>query len=130
MRVITLQLFWAIVLSNGAALPKQISPPPDLEVVSHKWVMLVIRSNPPAPVPNSQSVERSEEKPLEPIDPTPKVASAPEKRQVYIYSAEVVNRGPKDIRGVSWEYAFTDSVTNAELKKQTGVSLVRIRTNQ
>lgn len=89
----------------------------------------VFKTKPPAPVPNSQAVAAGT-RGIEPIDPTPKVTETTPPRQIYVYSAEILNAGPGDINALSWDYLFTDPVTHDELKRQTGFSVGKIHLNQ
>lgn len=90
----------------------------------------VFKTKPPPTVPNSQTVERSDTHPLASIDPTPKVTGTNPPRQIYVYSAEILNAGPGDINALSWDYLFTDPMTHNELKRQTGFSVGKIHVNQ
>ena len=103
----------------GSAVSQEASTPvgpPNIQVISRSWVHFVFKTKPPAPVPNSQTVAAGT-RGVEPIDPTPKVTETTPPRQIYVYSAEILNPGPGDIKALSWDYLFRDPVTHDELKK-------------
>jgi hypothetical protein len=103
--------------------------PLGVEIISHNWVKLVIRPDSPAPRPNSETIERGDA-PLPTIVPMPNIASRSPARQVYVYSATVVNKEPKAIQAVLWTYSFSDPITHARLKQVTGFSDTKIGVNQ
>lgn len=103
--------------------------PPNIEIISRSWLIRFMRPSPSAPRPNSQTVERGD-KGMEPIDPTPKITETPREIRVYVYSAVILNPGPRDIKALSWDYLFSDPVTRAELKRQSGFSAGKVRVNQ
>ena len=115
------------VASQEASTP---AGPPNIQVISQSWVHFVFKTKPPATVPNSQTVERSDTHPLLPIDPTPKATETDLPRQIYVYSAKILNAGPRDIQALSWDYLFSDPVTHDELKRETGFSVGKIQVNQ
>lgn len=50
--------------------------------------------------------------------------------QLYVYSLELTNSGPKPIKALSWDYIFNDAANNAELKRQSLANLQKIDINQ
>ena len=117
----------------GSAVSQEASTPagpPNIQVVSRSWVHIVVKTKPQPTIPNSQTVERSDTHPLAPIDPTSRVTEIDPPRQIYVYSAEILNAGSGDIQALSWDYLFTDPVTHDELKRQTGFSVGKIHVNQ
>ena len=100
-----------------------------IEIVSCNWIKLVVRPNSSAPTPNSQTIERGG-RPMDPVVPMPNVTPTRPTRHVYVYSATVVNKEQKPIKALFWNYTFSDPVTHAELKRQTGFSSARIGVNE
>jgi hypothetical protein len=120
-------------LACGSVASQEASTPvgpPNIQVISRSWAHFVFKTKPPPAVPNSQSVEHVTDRPMEPIDPTPKVIETTPPRQIYVYSAEILNAGPGDIKALSWDYLFRDPATHDELKRQTGFFVGKIQVNQ
>jgi len=116
----------------GSAVSQEASTPagpPNIQLISQSWVHFVIKTKLPPPVPNNQTVAAGT-RGIEPIDPTPKLTETTPPRQIYVYSAEIFNAGPRDIQALSWDYLFTDPATHDELKRQTGFSVEKIHVNQ
>lgn len=126
-----LVLFGALACGSGVSQEASTpAGPPNIQVISRSWVHFVFKTKPPASLPNSQTVERSDTHPLLPIDPIPKATETTLPRQIYVYSAEILNAGPRDVQALSWDYLFSDPVTHDELKRQTGFSVGKIHINQ
>jgi hypothetical protein len=60
--------------------------------------------------------------PMPVIVPAPNVSAKPIERQFFTYTAEILNRGQKDIKKLAWDYVFSDPVTHEKLKRQLGLS--------
>jgi hypothetical protein len=53
--------------------------------------------------------------------PTPRPYQPdPHEHVYYVYSAELMNHGEKNIKAVAWDYVFRDKTTHEELKRQLG----------
>jgi hypothetical protein len=88
----------------------------------------VIKPGPPVAVPNSQTVPHEDE-PIEVIDPTPKITGRPRPERVYVFSTEILNTGPKEIKSLSWTYSFVE-VEKRRRRVFSGFSFDKIRVNQ
>lgn len=125
-----LVLFGALACGSGVSQEASTpAGPPNIQVISRSWVHFVFKTKPPATVPNSQTVAAGT-RGIEPIDLTLKVTDTPPPRQIYVYSTEILNAGPRDVQALSWDYLFSDPVTHDELKRQTGFSVGKIHVNQ
>jgi hypothetical protein len=134
MRPIALLALGVSLLACGSAVSQQATNSaelPGLEVISRNWTKIVLRPNNSPPTPGSQTIVHGDNnQPLEPVDPTPKLVKTPPTREFYRYSATIINRGQKDVRSLMWNYLFSDPVTHAELKKQTGFNGDKIGVNE
>src|SRR6185436_5429 len=81
----------AIAGTGGAVLQQKISSPPDIEVVSHKWTIVVFKPGvSPRPAISSETIDRGESvnRPI-PVDPmpvqvpNPNISAKPIERQSY-----------------------------------------------
>jgi len=110
----------------------QPGAPPNIEIVSHKWVMYVATGGPAVMSAPSQTIERSGEAndPMKPVTPNPEIPKRPHTVQRYVYSVEVLNNGRKEIKALKWDYIFSDPVTHEELKRLSGFGDAAIRPSQ
>ena len=135
MIIIALQLLQMITLFAPASLPQNPPKPsaPDLEIVSARWTMYVLKPGvSPQPAISSTTIQKSDNvwDPIPVQVPNPTVSSKPIERHQYNYSAELRNRGQKEIKALIWSYVFTDPVTHEELKRQRGYDALTLRTSQ
>jgi hypothetical protein len=132
MKIITL-LLCAIVWTGVQVPAQQVPSAPDIEVISAKVTMTVFKSGgAPQPDTSSDTIGR-EGKANDPMPvrvPNPSVADKPTERQFYTYSAEIRNRGQKEIKRLIWSFVFSDPVTHEELKRQRGFTLSSISPGQ
>ena len=125
-----LVLFGALVCGSAASQQPQVpAGPPNIQIISGHWFLRVIKATPPIAVPNNQSVPHEDE-PIPPIDPTPKITGRNPPQRIYVYSAEVLNTGPKDIKRLSWTYSLVDAENHGRRRVLQGHSIDRIRVNQ
>jgi len=133
MRIIALQLLAAIASASSHLPPQQVPSSPDIEVVSARVTMTVFKSGgAPQPDTSSDTIGR-EGKANDPMPvrvPNPSIPAKPSERQFYTYSAELRNRGQKEIKRLIWSFVFSDPVTHEELKRQRGFSLSSISPGQ
>jgi hypothetical protein len=136
MTIIALGLLYAIAWAGGpiSFQRQQVeSAAPDIEVVSAKWVMNVLKPRAATgPAISSETIEKSERvnDPIPVIVPNPKDLSKPIERQFYVYSAEILNRGQKVIKALKWSYVFSDRVTHEELKRHRTFGDATIRPSE
>jgi len=50
--------------------------------------------------------------------------------QLYVYSMELTNNGPKPINALAWDFTFTDAANKTELRRQSLANLQKIDINQ
>ena len=133
MRIIALQLLSAIAWASSALPPQQVPSAPDIEVVSAKVTMTAFKSG-AAPQPDTSSDtigrEGKANDPMPVIVPNPSVPAKPSERRFYIYSAELRNRGQKEIKRLIWSFVFSDPVTHEELKRERGFTVSSISPGQ
>ena len=132
MRLTRLFLLGASLLAYGSGVSQEATNsagPSRVEIISRSWMKIVSRPNDPLAAPNSQTIERGDD-PLEPVDPLPPTAPKSPTHQYYVYSATIVNRGPKTIKALRWNYTFSDPATHAQLRRQFGFSSARIGVNE
>jgi hypothetical protein len=103
---------------------------PELEIVSAKWTMVVYQGTLLDPGAPSQTVSREGNTSMPVVVPNPKIAERTRDRTYYSYTAQVINRGEKEIKGLAWDYVFKDRATHEELKRQLGYSTVGLHRNQ
>jgi hypothetical protein len=137
MRPTVLLALGVSLLACGSAVSQQATNSAELsglEVISRNWTKIVSRPNSPSATPNSQTIAREDHnernRPFEPVDPAPKTARTPPNWEYFLYSATVLNRGQKEVKSLMWHYVFSDPVTHAELKRQTGFSSESIGVNK
>jgi hypothetical protein len=123
---------WA---SGPVSFPQQPagSAAPEVEVVSAKWVLNIIKPRAATgPAMSSETIEKSERvnDPIPVVIPNPKDLSKPIERRFYVYSAEILNRGQKVIKALKWSYVFSDRVTHEELKRHGAFSEATIRPSE
>ena len=103
--------------------------PAGVEVASAKWIRVLQKPprqiTPDIPPENVRAVDvwnsnTSNARPL----PTPRPYQPdPREHVYYIYSAELINHGEKNIKAVAWDYVFSDKTTHEELKRQKGFTV-------
>lgn len=134
MIIIALQLLHTIALLTITASPPQNPPKsaPDLEIVSAKWTKVANHSTPSDPGGPGQTIQREGKAndPMPVIVPNPKITTRTLGLTYYIYSARIINRGEKEIKGLAWDYVFKDKATHEELERKPGISAVGLRHNQ
>jgi hypothetical protein len=133
MRIITLQLLYAIAWAASPLPPPQVPSAPDIEVVSANVTMTIFRLGPPTQTATGSETIGREGKvndPMPVIVPNPGVSAKPIERQLYTYSAELRNRGQKEIKRLIWSFVFSDPVTHDELKRERGFMFSSISPGQ
>ena len=50
--------------------------------------------------------------------------------QMYLYSVELSNNGPKAIKALSWDFIFNDATNNSELRRHSLANLQKIDSGQ
>jgi hypothetical protein len=131
--VLSLSLFsiWAIASVSRSMVisaPQNATEtsPSGVEVASAKWTRVL--EKPPRqltsdiPPENVRAVDNrnNNTSPAGPL-PTPRPYQPdPRERVYYVYSAELINHGEKNIKAVAWDYVFSDKTTHEELKRQLG----------
>lgn len=133
MRTIALQLLytfsWLIVTASQPQNPPKPSAP-ELEIVSAKWIKVVNQGTLIDPGAPSVTIGHEGNQQMPVVVPNPNIAQRTRDRSYYIYSAQVINRGEKEIKGLAWDYVFKDRNTHEELKRQLGYSTVGLHRNQ
>lgn len=132
MRIITL-LLYVIAWTSVPASPPQVPSAPDIEVVSAKWTMTVLKPGVVTqPATGSETIGREGKAndPMPVIVPNPSVSAKPIEGQFYTYSAELRNRGQKEIKKLIWSFIFSDPVTHEELKRERGFARISISPGQ
>jgi hypothetical protein len=132
MRIITL-LLYLIAWTSVPGLPPQIPSAPDIEVISAKMTMKVFKSGgAPQPDTSSDTIGREGKAndPMPVIVPNPSVRAKTSELRYYIYSAELRNRGQKEIKKLIWSVVFSDPVTHEELKRERGFARISIPPGQ
>jgi hypothetical protein len=124
--ILSLSLFCSGVAA-GQSTSTPVGPP-NVRILSGDWHLRVIKPGPPGAVPNSQTVPH-EDQPIEIIDPTPKITGRTPPERVFVFSTEILNTGPKEIKSLSWTYSFVQ-VGERRRRIFTGVSFDKIRVNQ
>jgi|GEM_PF-1720173 len=132
MKTIALQLVYTLAwLTVTASTPQ--NPPkssaPDLEIVSAKWTRVAkprVLLDPGAP---SIAVSRGDNGSIPVVVPDPNIAQRTLGHTYYVYSAQVINRGEKEIKGLAWDFVFKDKDTHEELKRQLGYTTLRLHRN-
>lgn len=133
--LLSLSLFsiWAIASvsrSTVISAPQNATEtsPSGVEVASAKWVRVVqkpARQITPdiAPEEIRAADVWNSNRPVRPL-PTPRPYQPdPREHVYYVYSAELINHGEKNIKAVAWDYVFRDKTTHAELKRQLGFTV-------
>src|SRR2546421_2657860 len=62
--------------------------------------------------------------------PTQGTATRVVRKQLYVYSMELRNNGPKPIKALAWDFVFTDPINSAELLRHSLANLEKIDLNQ
>jgi hypothetical protein len=133
MRLIALLLLYAIAWVSSPLPPPQVPSAPDIEVVSAKVTMKVFKSGgAPQPDTSSDTIGREGKAndPMPVIVPNPSVPAKTSELRYYLYSAELRNRGQKEIKKLIWSFVFSDPVTHEELKRQRGFARISISPGQ
>jgi len=132
MKIINL-ILCAFVWTSVQAPAQQVAPAPDIEVISAKVTTTVYKSGgAPQPDTSSDTIGR-EGKANDPMPvrvPSPSIPAKPSERQFYTYSAELRNRGQKEIKRLIWSFVFSDPVTHEELKRERGFARISISPGQ
>jgi hypothetical protein len=132
--LITMMILFGSALSADAAA-RTDTDPPGLDVVEHRWFSyspLMPSIDPSAMPPNENypngdhgrryrqaddSQRESFSKGWTPgSDPT---ADRIERPAAFTYQMRIANTGPKEIRGILWDYIFSDPLTGKELARHT-----------
>ena len=141
MRTFALHFICAIACAGSAFIawassplpPPQVPAAPDIEIISAKVTMKVFKSGgAPQPDTNSDTIGREGKAndPMPVIVPNPRVTDKPREQRFYTYSAELRNRGQKEIKRLIWSFVFSDPVTHEELKRERGFTLSSISPGQ
>lgn len=123
MRIIALQLLYAIAWASSPLAPQQVPTAPDIEVISAKVTTRVYKfGGAPQPDTSSDTIGREGKAndPMPVIVPNPRLPSRNSEQTFYIYSAEIRNRGQKEIKRLIFTFVFSDPVTHEELKRERG----------
>jgi hypothetical protein len=62
--------------------------------------------------------------------PSQSTASTVVRTQLYVYSIELTNNGPKPIKALAWDYVFADAANKTELKRHSLANLQQIDLKQ
>lgn len=116
------------VLSDVPALCQDTSRtelPPGVTVLKVKWETQANVSTADGP-PGASADPNLNRLPL----PSQSTTTTIVRTQLYVYSMELSNNGPKTIKALAWDFIFADAANKMELKRQSLANLQTIGTNQ
>ncbi|HYW71314.1 MAG TPA: hypothetical protein VE961_09780 [Pyrinomonadaceae bacterium] len=116
--------------SAQTAPAQPVSAPPDVEVLSIKWVVTEFKtpaSTTPAAPSETIAREGRDRDPMPVVVPNPNIPGKPTEHRFYSYYVEILNRGAKDIKAVKLSYILSDKETHTELKRFLGFGAATIR---
>ena len=62
--------------------------------------------------------------------PTQSTGTMLVRTQLYVYSMELTNNGPKSIKALAWDFIFADAANHTELKRQSLANVQKIDTDE
>jgi hypothetical protein len=96
--------------------------PPNIEIIDYKWSRIAVLQGPD---------RRDYDKVFDPSRSSPQKKEAQTSRSTrYAYELKVRNTGSKPIRGIRWDYVFTDPNTHEEIGRRRFYSPVTLRPKQ
>lgn len=129
MRLTGLLILSACLLISSPVVSQQTSQtelPPGITITRVKWETYTNVST-AASTPLGASPDANPNRlPL----PTQGTATTVVRTQLYVYSMELTNNGPKPIKALAWDFIFNDAANNRELKRQALANLQKIEVNQ
>jgi hypothetical protein len=116
---------WFVIAAAAIVTPAQNGseqPPPNVEILSHKWSKIAILSG----------VDRRDyDNVFDPSRASPQKTEAQRSRSTrYAYEIRVRNSGDKLIRAIRWDYVFTEPETREEIGRRRFYSPVSLRPKQ
>lgn len=128
MKPAVLLVVFISVLSDVPALCQETSQselPPGITIVKVKWEMHAHVSTTDGR-PAASSDTNPNRLPL----PSQSTTTTIVRTELYVYSMELTNGGPKAIKALAWDFIFADAANKKELMRQSLANLQTIGTNQ
>lgn len=128
MNKLTGLLILGVCIIGSPVVSQEVSQselPPGVTILKTRWetfTKVSTENGPPgtAPDPNPNRL------PL----PTQSTSTTVVRTQLYVYSMELTNNGPKPIKALAWDFVFTDAANSNELKRHSLANLQKIDVNQ
>jgi hypothetical protein len=130
MKILTGLLIWGLCfLISSPVLSQEVSQskgPPGITTLKVKWDTYThlgtAASGPLGAAPNTNPNRL----PL----PTQSTGTMVVQTQLYVYSMELINNGPKPIKALAWDFIFADAANHTELKRQSLANVQKIDTDE
>lgn len=126
-RLAGLLILGACLLISSPVVSQDVAQselPPGVSILKVKWDTFTTSTT------VNGSLTTSPDNPNRLPVPTQGTTTTVVRTQLYVYSMELTNNGPKPINALAWDFIFTDSANNTELKRHTLANLQKIDVNQ
>ena len=130
MKILTGLLIGSVcLLISNPVVSQEVSQstgPPGITTLKVKWETYThVGTAPSAPLGASPDTNVNR-LPL----PTQSTGKMVVRTQLYVYSMELTNDGPKPIKALAWDFIFADAANHTELKQQSLANVQKIGTDE
>lgn len=130
MKILTGLLIWGVCLPiSSPVVSQEVSQsmgPPGITTLKVKWETYT-HVDTAASAPLGASPDTNVNRlPL----PTQSTGTMVVRTQLYVYSMELTNNGPKPIKALAWDFIFADAANHTELKQQSLANVQKIGTDE